>query len=384
MFKIVTNVEHWHNLYESKNCTEAFKRSWSIDHGAAAQHFSSILARASRKTSQREDVIALVSDDRKELWSLEAIVRAKFKGNFGDVLSENSEVRQEAIGQLTYIVTDLDRSVEEVEKKPKKKTLRTMPVAVAGVGAVAVLNFVLWMGTSSKHDDVIVAMDGVKGNTIVVTEQKIKILAAEFDKKVKKHAQDVEDIRVELVGDVKKVKDQIGELEGEIPKMERKYREFDVFKDKVLTDTKKIKNRLTGLEEADKDTNKDLSKLRVELEEMKIPTSNLVGDDNKFQNLEDAEDSIPVEGEGVEDRKRVKKVEFVQRYLAFGGLLGKDEVDGKLGENTLGAYNRWRDGICHGEASELEIDTISVDEAISMILYVQIGAERSALTIYCW
>ena len=363
MFKIVTNVEHWHNLYESRDCTEAFVRA-PVDEGRGAQYPSAALARTGSRTSERQDVIALVTDDHKVLWSLEAIVCTKFDGNIGDALSSNSVVRQEAIGKLVDIATELDRSADGFEQKPEARKMRLMPFAVAAVGAVAVFNLVLWMGLSSRYGDVVVAMDTVHGKTMAAIEQKVAGVIEEFDEKLRKLRGDVKSFGDKMVGEVK------GETEGtqtEVSELRTKYNKVEnelvQLKDEILKDDGKQEIDLNFLKNEDIRISGELSKLRGEIASMKKPSGGIAEDNPDDSEPGVLEGAIPMEDGMSGDRQSVK-IMFVQRYLAFGGYLKKNEIDGKVGANTWGAYNKWRTGICGVQLSELEIHSISVDEAI--------------------
>ena len=138
MFKIVTNLDHWHNLHESRDCTDVFKGA-PVE-GAGRLGFGSTLVRKSAGgIAGRDVVVVVVADTQTALWAIEALLRARLGGQVDDLLAVEDSRRQAALNQLRNIVTALDENTNATEGRTPRRTARKLAtLAIPVLGGISV------------------------------------------------------------------------------------------------------------------------------------------------------------------------------------------------------------------------------------------------------
>ena len=143
MFKLVTNFDHWHTLYESKDCSRGF-RAAPIGGGGEQSFPSSILVSSPEGIGERQFVVILVADSPEVLWSLEAIFRTRLGGDLDDVLSRDGEAHRRAMAKLMKVAESLDDH-QPASGREVRGNLNSGSMPLVGAGLAG---FVLGIGMS--------------------------------------------------------------------------------------------------------------------------------------------------------------------------------------------------------------------------------------------
>ena len=141
MFKIVTNFDHWHSVFESRDCTEEFRRAAIGTVRGSTFPWVALTSRP-EGIGDREYVVALVAESANQLWSLEAIIRVRLKEKLDDVLSPDNTARRSALAVLMGVARELDSVSGEPSRSERKGETEGRKLLGKAVVAIGLLVFV--------------------------------------------------------------------------------------------------------------------------------------------------------------------------------------------------------------------------------------------------
>ena len=153
MFRLVTNFDHWHPIYESEDCSEAFKVAPFGADGVGS--FPSVtLATSPQGLGERQFVVILVVDRLADLWSLEAVFRLRVGSEIHNIFSADNATRRQAVTTLKEIAESVDRKVQAHRKVSRgNRTSETMRFAAVALAGFAVgVGILAWVGSSAQFD----------------------------------------------------------------------------------------------------------------------------------------------------------------------------------------------------------------------------------------
>lgn len=141
MFKIVTNFDHWHTIFQSKECSEEFRRA-PAGTNSESPYPSSILVSAPEGIGDRAFVLVLIANEPQLLLSLEAIFRVRMQSELENFFSESKTIRREATARIVSLANSLDKSTrmrgvstERSVRVPRGFTVATL-VAIVALGII--------------------------------------------------------------------------------------------------------------------------------------------------------------------------------------------------------------------------------------------------------
>ena len=392
VFKIVTNYDHWHNIYESSNCTAVFR---GAPLGAKRKDFpSSILASSPEGIGKRQYVVILVVDEIIQLWSLESIIRVRLGSCLHDVLSKDDAIRREALLRLNRIASEVDETMQE-SKSPRRKEpkvtshlvwLIALVLALTGLGTtiwnVASNSREYWVETVESRNEATSAAekaanmrDGAKS-----VRDEVSMLV--------QHGRDVLEETKVVRREIRGLKGEIGNL---IINWEQKMKEdaiamkevfesnmemIGVFRNElnmarrdnndIATRTSESVDEVDEVDEVEADQDDggrkeiddgdDVASEHKEIENLSsydsayVPTDSSGSKTNR-ENRSKIEEMTAMDTEGDElkngvygesgDEQAKEKVREIQRHLMNGGYNIKGNDDGNMGDSTEAAFREW-------------------------------------------
>ncbi len=153
MFRLATNFDHWHSIYESTDCSQTFKAAASSAGGPGS--FPSVtLATSPQGLGQRQFVVILVVDKLADLWPLEAVFRLRVGDELYNTFSPDVATRRNAVATLKEVAESVDKKFQAHREEPRGSSKWGI-ARVAGLvfaGLMIGAGMVAFFGGSGAYD----------------------------------------------------------------------------------------------------------------------------------------------------------------------------------------------------------------------------------------
>ena len=312
MFRVVTNFDHWHSIYDSTDCSDRFK---SAPLAAAGPTSFPTVTLATSPDGQRQFVLVLMADRLEDLWSLEALFRLRVGDQLENIFARDGTTRRRAVTALVEVAESVDNKQQAYRgtapARSKSGPARMAAVALAGM-AVGAAILVLVGGTG-------------RNEVRLATKLHEQLLHA-----VAKSTGAAEEAATSL-GEIEEIvalfRENSSELLADVKKEKTAAKGYAKAADDAWTKTKRIEERVLasggrgpgtgGTEEGD----------------VKKDPVVRVGPPTPVEDHVDAKKSLAADD-------RVWRIQERLRYLGYSSV-GK--VDGVLGKDTKTALLQWSD-----------------------------------------
>ena len=266
MFKLVTSLDHWHNIYESSDSSAEFCRT-PLQDVSRSRYPTTMLVEVPEGVGNRKFVVALMTDDVADHFAIESILRSRLQGLMDDLLSNDNVTRRRAMSKAIEVSKSVDAIMRRFAKPKKERPDRSRKLGLFAAGAVMVLMGVvflsaIWKVVSDAQEDLDRREDeiGVRIDAGATTLEGILTEA-------RSTKADLESIK----GEVVRIRDEVIDVPSHAKTKvdEEMHRQQSQFNDRVETLKSEIKGMVTDVKQMESVVSSSVEEVRKILESAK-------------------------------------------------------------------------------------------------------------------